>query len=512
MAGNFRSVFSVSSATLLSRILGLFRDILIFAALGASLWNSAFLLAFLIPNLFRRLLGEGALTSALIPLLADSREKRGDRAAFAFLNQVLLRLSVLLCALVVLGIIFSGGLLLLGEQRIGRWYFALQLTQFLLPYMVLVCLSAAFAATLNVWRRYTLPSLSPVWLNLAMIASLIPFLFGERDPLRLVIYLSIGVLIGGLFQCLVPAWDTARIGWRPGIKDRTNHHLQRFGVLLLPSLAGAAILQVNLLISRLLAFAVSPEGVSLIYLASRLIELPLGIFAIAVSTVFFPLMAAAASAGDQQRFSDAYREGVLLTLALTLPAAVGLSILGLPIVSLLFNWGAFDSGDVAAVYPLLVLYALGIPFYSLAGFLTRNFHSRQDMKTPLRAAGYTLLVNLGLSMVLILFFGLVGLVLANVFASIYQTLWLLDKELKRDNRISLKGFFPALSKVLIALVPLTILTLPGYFFSSDLVALPKFYLGLLLTLQISLSAGVYLGTLSLLGFPGLGRFLRIKGR
>jgi putative peptidoglycan lipid II flippase len=512
MSRTLSSIFSVSSATLLSRVLGLFRDILVFAALGASLWNSAFLLAFTLPNLLRRLLGEGALTAALIPILSQTRHESGDQGAFRFLNAILLRLTVVLAGIVVLGFILAGLVLGLGEERIGRWSVALELLQVLSPYLILICLAAAFAAALNVWRQFLWPSLSPVWLNLAMIGSLIPYVLGERDPQKLVFYLCLGVLLGGLAQCLVPAVLTYRLGWRPSLNAPATPRLHQFGSLFLPSLMGAAILQINTLISRVLAFTVSPEGVSQLYLAVRLVEFPLGLFAVAVSTVFFPLLAARSASRDSAGFSRTYEEGLLLTLALTIPAAAGLALLGLPMLTLLFSWGAFGNNDAVAVYPILVIYSVGIPFYALAGYLTRNFHARQDMKTPLRVAGYTLLFNLGASLALMPFLGVIGLALANVLASVYQTVWLAYKESRRAERSPLRRWRLASLQIALALLPMAALCLPGFFWRADFAEFPKILNAALMLSIIGAAAVVYFLTLVFLRFPGLRRLARFLPR
>ncbi len=214
MARTLENVTVVGMATAGSRLLGLLRDVIIFAMLGAGAVNSAFLVAFTLPNLFRRMLGEGALTSAVVPLLSEELE-RDKGEAFRFLNQVLTRVGILLVILVALGtglLFFLSGV----GGLPGHWYLGIDLGIVLLPYMVVVCLAALLAAALNVLQRFTVAALSQVWLNLSMIIGLGGFgcLLGQTPEER-VLYLCAGVLVGGMLQIIIPALALKREGWRP---------------------------------------------------------------------------------------------------------------------------------------------------------------------------------------------------------------------------------------------------------------------------------------------------------
>lgn len=425
MPKNLRHVAVVATSTMGSRILGLFRDILIFSFLGASLYNSAFLVAFTIPNLFRRLLGEGALTSAFIPVLSEEMEAGGQQRGFQFLNQILSRLILVLLLLTGTGIGLSWGIRYL-ENLPPRWYLVGELNLILLPYMIFICVAAILGACLNVLQRFAIPALSPVLLNLCMIFFLgVLSTFFADTAAGATVFLSLGVLVGGLLQMLFPALALKREGWRPRWDRTPDPAVSQLMVLLIPGLAGAAVLQVNILVGRILAFSLEESAVALLYLASRLIELPLGVFTVAVVTVVFPQMARLAAAEDEGGYGDAFREGFRLILAISIPAAVGLIVLSLPILDSLFRYGAFDGDDVRATVPLLVIYAVGLPFYSLATYLVRGLHSRKDMKTPLRIAVVVLFLNLGLSLALMFPLGAAGLALANVLATLVQSLLLL---------------------------------------------------------------------------------------
>ena len=401
MRKNWQSILTVSSSTLGSRVFGFLRDILVYAQLGLSQTNSAFLLAFTLPNLFRRLFGEGALGSALIPVFTEENARGGAKPAFALLNRTLSRALLLLltltlvCGLLLALPLFAGAI---DETRYGE---AARLGLMLFPYVVPICLAALLAGALQVLGRFFTPAITPVVLNLCMIAFLGgPGIWFGETTYEKALWLSLGVLAGGLLQFLLPAVDLWYRGWRPRFDFSGDPALGKLQRLFVPAIAGAAILQVNILVSRSLAFFVDDDGVALLYLAARLVELPLGIFGIAAATVLFPEFARHFSAGNRTAFRDSYRSGSALVAAVTLPAFIGLAVLGDPILRAVFAWGLFDPEDAARAAPVLALFAAGLPFYAQATLLTKAHQARQDMKTPVRVAGWVLLANLGLSLAL----------------------------------------------------------------------------------------------------------------
>ncbi len=417
MAGILRNVSLVAVATMTSRVLGLLRDILLFALLGLGAVNSAFILAFTLPNLFRRLLGEGALSSAFIPVLAEARETEGREAGFFLLNAVLVRLAGMLGLIII-----AGWGLFLSVHAVGglaeRFYLGSTLSAILLPYVALICIAAILGAALNVERRFLWPALSAVWLNLAMIGALAAGAFlPEGQAQQRALWLCGGVLLGGGLQLLIPALDLARQGWRPSLRRERPPRLDRVFELLVPGLLGAAIFQINILVSRLLAFSLDDDASAILYLSARLVELPLGVFAIAVSTVLFPEMSRLRARADDGGLARTYGAGLRMIFLITVPASVGLAVLAEPILSLLFAWGRFGGAEVAATLWPLFISACGIPFYAWMGLSVRGFHAFQDMKTPVRLGALNLAVNLVLSLVLMLPFGVAGLAFANVAAS-----------------------------------------------------------------------------------------------
>lgn len=508
MLQNLKNIVVVSLSTVGSRVLGLLRDVLVFAALGTSLWNSAFILAFTLPNLFRRLLGEGALTSAMVPVFSDVLEREGREGAFRFFNQVLLRL---LLALVV---IIAVGMLLLawaaGSDWItGRWATGAKLAVWLLPYMLFICLAAIVSAGLNILGRFAIAALTPVVLNLAMIGALVAGLTLDAEAAQIVYWLCGGVLLGGLLQFLLPAADLMRQGWRPRfvpngkVGSAGSEALQELWRLFLPGLMGAAILQINILVSRVLAYTLDDSAVSVLYLASRLMELPLGVFTIAVATVFFPLMAKTLSSGNEAGFSAAFLQGMRLVVGISLPAGIGLLVLGEPIIEFLFLWGAFDQRDVVSTLPLLAIYGIGLPFYSAATFATRGLHATKDMRAPVRVAGVCLLVNLIAGLVLMQIWGAAGLATANVLAAIVQSVLLWRALASGRAILSFRALRPAFLKVLLAGAVMGASCALAWYFVNGLALSEKLRAGVAVVLCVPGGAGLYFGLLYLLRFEEL---------
>ena len=499
MLQNLKNIAVVSLSTVGSRLLGLLRDILIFAVLGASLWNSAFILAFTLPNLFRRLLGEGALSSAIVPIFSDVLEREGRSGAFRFFNQVIARLLLALIVIISLGMLlmaWAAG----GNFLPDRWATGAGLAVWLLPYMLFICLAAIISAGLNLVGRFAVAASTPILLNLSMIGALAAGLWLDADVARVVYWLCGGVLLGGLLQLLVPAIDLMRQGWRPRLEIQGGAALTELWQLFLPGLMGAAILQFNILISRLLAYSLDESAVSVLYLASRIMELPLGVFTIAVATVFFPLLAKALSNHDETAFSVAFLQGLRLVVGISVPAGIGLFVLGEPIIELLFLWGAFEQADVLATVPLLAIYGIGLPLYSAATFATRGLHASKNMRTPVRVAFYCLLINLFLGLLLMQFWGAAGLAAANVLAALAQS-WLLCRAISaRRPGISWRALYPALSKVLIAGASMGIFCALAWSYLADFDLSEKLSAALTVAVCVPGGAVVYFILLHLLRF------------
>lgn len=438
-----------------------------FAALGAGLWHSAFILAFTLPNLFRRLFGEGALTSAFIPVFSDLLKQPDRTSAFGFLNRLLWQVFIIL-AVVVLVLACLLKTLAWSGWLSERWSLSADLSIWLLPYMIFVCLAALMTAALNALGRFWVAASTPIVLNLSMILSLCLGIYLFDSTAAVIYCLIFGVLFGGLLQLLMPFFDLKRTGWELHLEKENSREISELWKLFLPAVAGAAVLQINVLLSRLLAFALNDGATAVLYMSSRLMELPLGVFTFAVVAVYFPRMAQARALDERLHFKKDFISGLILVCTIAIPAAIGLCVLAKPILITLFQRGAFTEVDVLRTIPLVIVYAIGLPFYSVATFASRAFHADKSMKTPVRIAAVCLAVNLLFSLSLMQWIGEIGLACANVLAASLQALLLLKILRKRHLSFSFSDFKNALMKISLATVVMGIACYLGLCFFQGL--------------------------------------------
>lgn len=507
-----KSIGVVSLLTVVSRVLGLVRDQLGAAIFGASVLNSAFLTAFRLPNLFRRLLGEGSLTAAFLPTLQEELHVNSRDGAFTLLNKVVSWLAVVTGGIVVLAmLLFSQSRRLTGQD--DKWYLVADLTVILFPYLAFVCIAAALNATLNVFQRFTEPALSPIWLNLSMIITLGGAgLHFASTPMGEMHWLCAGVLVGGFLQMAVPAVVLMRDGWRPRLDLALSPRVREIAVLMTPGFFGSAIYQVNIYVAGLLAYAVSDDASTLIFYANRLMELPIGVFAIAVSTVVYPLIAKHAVTKDFTAMADDYRKGLRLILIINVPAAVGLALLSEPITRVLFERGKFLAADARGMAVLLAIFAVGMPFFSMVNLTVRAFYSVKDTKTPVRVALVDFVVNLGLSLALMRWLGAAGLVIASTTAIIVQTVLLKRALTRKLPEMQFAPLWPSVGKILGATLAMGVLVGGGWHWlqGAGLGARARDWLAL--GGLIPLAVVVYGGLLWLLKIEGREEFAALGRR
>ena len=499
----------VSGATLLSRILGLVRDVLFFSIFGISVFGEAFLLAFTFPNLFRRMLGEGTLTSALIPTYSSCLQQTGQSRAFDLLNQVFTRL---LCFLGILALVVGLVSFLSFSTEIfdkPKWTLGALYNSITFSYVILICASAILVAVLNVHAHFWEGAISPVLLNAFMIGALcLSFSSIIKDRHELALALCSSVLLAGAFQLMLPWYRLRTVSnWRWTPNPIKSEDLQALSKLFWVGALGATVSQVNILVSRLFAYSLSEEGsLAFLYIAARLVELPLGLFAIAISTVIFPLLSKASASNDRASFENHFFKGFRLIIAITLPASIGLSLLAEPVLQLLFEWQEFDRQNVLRGSMVLQVSAWTIPAYAISSYLVKVHHSRKNMKIPLRAAVVSLLTNTVLSIVLMNLFGVIGLAWANLISSLCQVMILVPS-------LSLLGFSSWLNSEKVSLnlsVPASFL-MAVFVYSMDAL-LADYSSKLLTTLSVALiiaaSSGLYLLTLCILKFPDFPNLLQ----
>ncbi|MDR1906675.1 MAG: murein biosynthesis integral membrane protein MurJ [Puniceicoccales bacterium] len=419
--GVFRNILGVSFCTFLSRISGLLRDVLIFSELGTGELNSAFLLAFTVPNLFRRLLGEGALNSALIPIFSDEYNSNGKEQAFVLLNKVLSRLICVLVGIIFIGFVF----LLCGityERMPERWRLCFVLGTILLPYMFFICLAAVFSAVLNIFGKFLLAASSPILLNISMVLAVI--IGGYWDKAICVYGLCLGVLVGGVLQMTLLWRGLNQYGWRFRFDREGGGRIGDFQRLFFSGVIGAATIQINIAVSRLLAYFVSSSAVSVLYLANRLVELPMGTLVIAVMTVIFPRLSNFEARGEKMLLKAEFGRGIFMILVIILPSMVGLLSLDRTILDLLFHWGRFGAQDIDLVLPVLRISIFSLPFYALSTHFVRGYHSKKDAKRPMIFSFINCATNIIFTVSLMFYFGVVGIAFANLLSVILQTILL----------------------------------------------------------------------------------------
>ncbi len=420
MTKSIKDVAKVAFATLGSRVLGLVRDSATMAYMGIGAVSAAYTIAFTVPNLMRRLLGEGALTSALIPVFSQSLKRGDKKEAFAFLNRLLSRVFLWLLVLSVLGSVLSigSGEIFASQERfvLGSYYAAI-----LMPYMLLICLAAVFSGALNVLGSFGAPSIGPAILNVAIIAFLFVgvSIFGS-DPEKIAYCMCGGWLVGGMFQLGIPAWKLWGMGWRFSPDFGKCDSLSELYSLFVPAMLGAAVVQINVFTSKAIAMFLNDAAVPALYISGRLLELPLGLFAVTLATVYFPKLSLLSSRRDSEGYAREYGRGLTMTMCVALPAAAGLAILSNDILSMLFMYGVFGAADVDLCVPVMVAGVAGLPFFALSIFATRGFHSGKNTKTPVKASIISLVLNVVLSLAFMGPFGAAGLAAANSVSGAVQ--------------------------------------------------------------------------------------------
>ena len=389
----------VGAATLLSRIFGYARDMVLASFFGAGMTADAFIAAFRIPNLLRRLFGEGSLSIAFVPVFTETLIKgnRGDgiRLAVSALKLLLVFLSVITVVGVVAAPLIIQAVAPGFSNLPEKMALTVTLTRIMFPYTILIGLVALCMGILNALGHFAAPAIAPVLLNLAMIATVfVVSRFSDSETTR-VVGLAGGVLLGGVLQLALQLPYLVKHGVRFWVRSGLWHPaMKRIGFLMLPTIFGAAVYQINILVGTLLA-SLLPEGsVSYLYYADRLVQFPLGIFAQATATAVLPSLSRQAASGDHTGMGDTFGHAMSLVLFITIPAMVGLIVLRDPIVALLFKRGAFDAQTTRLTSDALLYYALGLWAFSAVRIVVSMFYAMQDTRTPVKTATIAIAANI----------------------------------------------------------------------------------------------------------------------
>ncbi len=399
----FRSTVAVGAMTLLSRVLGFLRDLIFAQKFGASTATDAFYVAFRIPNFMRRLFAEGSFSVAFVPVLAEIRERGDARELREFVDHVCGTLAAILTVVVALGIfaapafitVFAPGFI----EQPEKFALTVEMLRVTFPYILLISLAGFAGGILNTYSRFALPALSPVLLNIALIAAAVWLAPYFDEPVKA---LAWGVLIGGVLQLLMQLPGLSRLGLLP--RPRWGWHdpgVRKVLKLMIPTLFGSSVAQVNLLIDTLIASFLVTGSVTWLYYTDRLLEFPLGIFGVALGTVILPHLSTRHAAKDPDGFNRSVDWALRIGLFISLPAALMLILLAEPMFWALFGYGRFSTVDVQMSGLSLAALALGLPAFIAVKVLAPAFYARQDTRTPVTAGIISMVSNIVLNAIFV---------------------------------------------------------------------------------------------------------------
>jgi len=399
--GLLRSAATVSSFTLLSRITGLVRDVLIARAFGAGPLTDAFWVAFRIPNLLRRLFAEGAFSQAFVPILGELRSNAGHEEVRRLLDRIALLLTLAVMLVTILGILgapwvvslMASGLRAAARQT--EFEAAVWMTRLMFPYILCMSLVAFASGVLNTWSRYAIPAFTPILLNVSMIAASLFLVAWFEVPIYA---LAVGVMAGGVLQLAVQWAALARLGLLPRLNTSVfaswrDPIVRRVLRQMVPAILGVSVAQISLLINTNIATWLQPGSVTWLSFADRLMEFPTALLGVALGTVLLPSLSRAHARDDKNAYNALLDWGLRLVLLLGLPAALGLALCADALVATLFNYGAFGPQDVMQTRLAVMAYSVGLIGLLAIKILAPAFYARQDIRTPVRIAALCLVAT-----------------------------------------------------------------------------------------------------------------------
>jgi putative peptidoglycan lipid II flippase len=444
----------LSAATMTSRLLGLVRDQLFALLIGANRWSDAFVVGFRIPNLLRDLFAEGALSSAFVPTFAESRRNRGPADARRLAGTVTGLVLVVVGGLVLLGVAFAEQVVAVVAPGLGDAApLAASLTRLMMPFLLLVSLSAVAMGILNAEGRFTAPAIAPALFNVGSIAVGVGLWLAGWPPERAVVGWALGTLLGGLMQLLaqVPALRAAGDLPRPGLSRARldDPGLRRIGRLMAASVVGLSATQVNILVNTMFA-SHQPGAVTWLQMAFRLMQLPLGVFGVAIATVAGAGVAQKAAARDLPAVKATLGQAVKLVAFLNVPSAVGLAVVALPIVSLVYQHGRFGADDAEATAQALACYALGLYAYSGVKVFAPAFYALDRARVPVLGSVLGMISNVALNVALWPVLGFRGVALGTSLAAGVNFTVLLVAWRRQFGGLGGAGVLSQLGRVLLA--------------------------------------------------------------
>ena len=390
-----KTLFTVGSMTFASRILGFVRDTLIARVFGAGMFTDAFIVAFRIPNFLRRISAEGAFSQAFVPILAEYKQQRTHNETKALINHVATLLGLFLVVLTILGMLAAPWVVQVTAPGFAadatKFDLTVDLLRITFPYILFISLVSLSGGVLNTYGNFSTPAFTPVWLNVSFIVAMLLAAPYFDNSIRV---LAWAVFVGGILQLLYQLPYLSKLGLIPRI-DLNLHDEGVWRILKLmgPAIIGVSAPQISILINTVIASSLVTGSVSWLYFADRLMEFPTGLLGVALGTILLPSLSKSVADKDDNEYSHLLDWGLRLTFMLALPAAVALAVLAVPLVTSLFMYGAFTAHDVTMTKVPLMAYSFGLVGLILVKVLAPGFYSRQNIKTPVKIALFTLVVT-----------------------------------------------------------------------------------------------------------------------
>ncbi len=451
-----KALAAVGSMTFISRILGFVRDTLVARVFGAGAATDAFFIAFKIPNLLRRMFAEGAFSQAFVPVLAEYKNQRGQEATQHLVNHVASFLSLVLLGVTIIGILAAPWVVYLSAPGFhdspDKFALTVDLLRITFPYILFISLASLAGAVLNTYGQFSIPAFTPTLLNVTFIIVSLFFVPYFHPP---VMALAWAVFIGGILQLFFQVPYLLKLGFKPRFSlDWGDEGVWRIVRLMGPAMFGVSIAQISLLINTIFASFLVTGSVSWLYYADRLMEFPTGVLGVALGTILLPSLSKTYADKSHDEYSTLLDWGLRLTFMLVLPAAVAFAVLAVPLVATLFKYGQFGEHDLWMTCQALVAYSVGLLGLIVVKVLAPGFYARQNIKTPVKIAVFTLFVTQLLNVLLV--FGLqlhhAGLALAISLGACING-GLLFYHLRRDDIYQpLPGWIAFMVKLALALV------------------------------------------------------------
>lgn len=492
-----KSSTAFSFMTFISRIFGFIRDMVIAYFFGASHGLDAFILAFKIPNMMRRLFAEGAFSQAFVPIISEYKAKNSQEEVRSFIDNVAGCLFIVLVIVTFLGIIFAPFIIKAfapGFDSNGvRVILAIDMLKITFPYMLLISLTAFLSGILNSYGKFAAPAFTPVFLNLSMIIAAIFFSEKFAQPEMV---LAWGIIFGGIIQLLFQIPFLMKINLIPKPKINFNHPgVRRIMILMGPALLGAAVSQINSIIDTLFASFLQAGSISWLYFADRLMEFPLGIFGVGFATVVLPSLSREFTLTSKEKFSEILDWGIRWVLLTSVPAVAGLYFLAGPLIVTLFKSGKFSINDVMMSKNCLMAYSLAVVGIMLAKVFSCAFYARQDIKTPVKIAVFVIICNIVLNAILIGTLQHVGLALSTSISSSINACMLFFILNKRGIYTLSKGSLAFFARILFATIMMIFIINNLTPSLDDWMSWGLVYRGIILIPLVLLSVFIYVITL-----------------